>query len=294
MQSLRLGELQIDRVIENEGPFAALDFLLPDAPPDLVERNADWLKPRFVDPASGQVVMSFQAFLVRTPRSTILVDACIGNDKERPHRPNWHRQRGPFLERLAATGVRPEQIDYVCCTHLHADHVGWNTRLADGRWVPTFPNARYIFARKEYDHWEAAHRAAVAAGAEPVNHGAFADSVLPVVEAGRAVLVESDHEIEKGIHLEPAYGHTPGTCMIHAKSGGDHGVFIGDMIHTPAQLGDPSVSSRFCDDPAASARSRIDLCERYADTPTRILAAHFPACCGGGLLRHRGAFKLDA
>jgi glyoxylase-like metal-dependent hydrolase (beta-lactamase superfamily II) len=293
MQTQRIGEFLIDRVLEGEGPCFAIGELLPGAGQDLIAANADWLKPAFVDPSDDRLILSFQTFVVRTPRHTILVDTCIGNDKERPLRPHWHRQRRPYLDRLRALGVAPEAVDFVFCTHLHADHVGWNTRLDNGRWVPTFANAKYVFALREYEHWEKTHRAAVAAGHEPIIHGSFADSVLPVVEAKRAVFVESDHQIERGVYLEPAYGHTPGNCVLHARSGADHALFIGDTMHTPAQLGDPACSSRFCEDAAASARTRTALCERYADTPTRIFAAHFPTPVAGRIRRRASAFALS-
>ncbi len=294
MKTLQLGGFQVDRVVESEGPFAPLDFLLPGIAPDLVAAHSDWLQPRHVDPADGQAIMAFQSFVLRTRRHTIVIDTCVGNDKPRPLRPTWHLQQRPFLARMQAAGVAPEAVDFVLCTHLHADHVGWNTRLAEGRWVPTFPNARYVFARREYEHWERAHRAALASGAEVPNHGSFADSVLPVMEAGRAVLVDTDHAIEDGVRLEAAPGHTPGNCVLHAQDGKDHAVFAGDVFHTAVQLADPSLSSRFCADPVASARTRAALCERYADTGTALLAAHFPAPVAGRIVRHRDAFRLDA
>ena len=193
---------------------------------------------------------------------------------------------------MRALGVAPEAIDFVFCTHLHADHVGWNTKLENGRWVPTFPNARYVFAKREYEHWEAEHRRIQAAGEAPLAQGSFADSVLPVVEAKRAVFVESDHEFEKGVHLEPAYGHTPGNCVFHARSGGGHAVFIGDVMHTAAQLANPALSSRFCSDPAESARTRTALVERHADTDTVVLAAHFPTPVAGRIRRRGAGFAL--
>lgn len=293
MKTLRVGTFEIDRVVENEGPFAALEFLLPGIAPELVAAHSDWLVPRYIDPADGRVIMAFQSFVLRTGRHTILIDTCVGNDKPRPLRPTWHMQRHPFLERLRATGTAPEGVDFVLCTHLHADHVGWNTQLADGRWVPTFPNARYIFARREYEHWEQAHRAALASNAEPPNHGSFADSVLPVVEAGRAVLVESDHAIEDGVRLEAAPGHTPGNCVLHARDGPDHAIFVGDVFHTAVQLADPSLSSQFCADPVRSAQTRRALCERYADSATTVLAAHFPTPVAGSIVRYRDAFRFN-
>lgn len=294
MRPQQIGNFRVDRVLESEGPFFALDFLLPGAPPDLIAANADWLKPRFVDPADDRLILAFQSFVLRTGRHTILVDACAGNDKERPQRPHWHRQKHPFLDRMRAIGVAPEAVDFVFCTHLHADHVGWNTKLENGRWVPTFPNARYVFARREYEHWEKEHRAIVAAGGEPLSHGSFADSVLPVVEAKRAVFVAGDHEIERGVHLEPAYGHTPGNCVLHAKSNGAHAVFIGDVMHTAAQLANPALSSRFCSDPAESARTRTALVERHAETDTLVLACHFPTPVAGRIRRRGAGFALAA
>ena len=273
-----IGNIQVARVVENEGPFAPVGFLLPEFRKEILHEHR-WLQPAYVD-EEIRAVMSFQSFLLRTPHHTILIDGCVGNNKERPERPMWHRQEGPYLDRLAAAGVRAKEVDVVFCTHLHADHVGWNTQLRDGRWVPTFPNARYIFARREYEHWEQLHRA----GARP-NHDSFADSVLPVMEAKQADLVASDHEIETGIHLEAAYGHTPGTCLLHVKSGGEHGVFIGDVMHTPVQLADPGLSSRFCSDPAQSAVTRRALCERYADTASMLFTGHFP---GSNAARIRG------
>ena len=283
---MRIGDISVARVVENEGAFSPVDFLLPGFTPELLKEHA-WLRPQFVDP-ENRVMMSFHSYVLRTPHHTILVDGCVGNGKERPARPMWHRQEGPYLDRLAAAGVRPEEVDVVFCTHLHADHVGWNTRLRDGRWVPTFPNARYIFGRREYEHWEKLHRA----GEKP-NHDSFADSVLPVMEFQQADLVESDHEIESGIHLEAAYGHTPGTCLLHVKDRGAHGVFTGDVLVTPVQLADPSLSSRFCSDAAQSAATRRALCERYAETATTLFTGHFPAPSAARIVRRRSGFSLE-
>jgi glyoxylase-like metal-dependent hydrolase (beta-lactamase superfamily II) len=285
-----IGDISVARVVEAEGPFAPIDFLLPGFTAELLRENP-WLQPAFVDEAS-RAVMSFHSYVLKTPRHTILVDGCVGNDKERPLRPTWHRQRGDFLARLARAGVRPEDIDIVFCTHLHADHVGWNTELRDGRWVPTFPKARYLFARSEYEHWERAHREALARGEPAPNHGSFADSVLPVMDAGQADLVASDHEIEDGLRLEAAPGHTPGTCLLHARSRGAHGVFSGDVLHTPVQLADPGLSSRFCSDPAQSARTRRALCERLADGAATLYSGHFPAPSSTRLARSGNAFRI--
>jgi len=290
MKTITIGDITIDRVLEQEGPIFGLDFLLPDLTPDLLADNADWLMPRYIVPESGEVILSFHGLLVRTPKHTILVDACVGNDKERPLRPPWHHAKFPFLDNLAALGVEPEAVDIVLCTHLHADHVGWNTKLLDGRWVPTFPNAKYLFARTEYEHWEEANR--THEGEEPLNHDSFHDSVLPIVEAGRAVLVESDHMIEDGLWLEPAPGHTPGNIVLHVERAGAKALLVGDSLHTPAQLARPSLSTLFCTDPAQSAETRARIVDSVAETDTVFLTAHFPTPTAGRVIRAGEAFKF--
>jgi glyoxylase-like metal-dependent hydrolase (beta-lactamase superfamily II) len=289
---MKIGDLPVLRIVEAEGAFAPIDFLLPDFDARLLKSHS-WLQPAFVNDACN-VMMSFHSFVIRTGKHVIFVDGCAGNDKERPLRPSWHRQKGDFLARLAASGVQPEEIDIVFCTHLHADHVGWNTQLRDGRWVPTFPNARYLFSKVEYEYWEREHREALAAGGPAPNHGSFADSVLPVMDAKQAHLVSSDHEIEHGLHLEPAPGHTPGTCLLHVKNRGAHGIFCGDVMHTPVQLADPMLSSRFCSDAKLSARTRRSLCERVADTPTVLFTGHFPAPSAARIVRAGDAFAIGS
>ena len=280
MEQRVLGAHTVRRIVETEGPFAPVDFILPGADAARIEAAAHWLRPAHVS-EDQRLVMSFHSYVLDTGRQRILVDACVGNDKERPLRPGWHRQRFGWLEALRAAGLQPEDIDIVCCTHLHADHVGWNTCLRDGRWVPTFPRARYLFARREYTHWEAEHRAALAQGRPVPNHGSFADSVLPVMDAGQALLVDDGHELDTGVWLEPAPGHTPGTVMLHARSGGAHGVFSGDILHSPVQLLDPGWNSRFCEDPAQAAATRRRLVEAVADSGTWLLPAHFAGSVGG-------------
>jgi glyoxylase-like metal-dependent hydrolase (beta-lactamase superfamily II) len=285
-----LGEFRVASVIDM-GRLELPGFhVFPDFAAEAVEEQADWLVPRYIDPASRKLLMAFQGFLVRTPRHTILVDSCIGNHKERPNRLFWHqRTDSPFLDNLARLGVAPEQIDFVLCTHLHADHVGWNTRLDNGRWVPTFPKARYIFARREYETWERAYREDPA---EPHTYGSFADSVLPVMEAGRAVLVEQDHQVEDGVWLEPAPGHTPGTVTINIESGGQRAICSGDVLHHPIQCTRPDWSSRFCDDPDQSRRTRAALLDRLAETDVRLFAAHFVAPRGGYIVRAGRHFRF--
>lgn len=270
---LKLGEFEIIRVVESEAPFLPLDTFLPDADPEVVAAHRDWLFPRFVEPGSNRIIIAIQSYVLRTPRKTILVDTCVGNDKPRPGRPMFDHLNTTWLADLAAAGVQPEEVDVVLCTHLHVDHVGWNTRLIDGRWVPTFPNAKYIFARKEHDFWEQRHRD----GSEGPVPNVYEDSVLPVMQAGQAVLVEMDHEIDEGVWFEPAPGHTAGNVVLNLRSQGRTAVLSGDVMHHPVQLIRPDWSSRACEDPVQSAATRRALLERIADTDTLIAPAHFPA-----------------
>jgi len=292
MKTQQLGKFRIDCVVESEGPFAALEMMLPGITTGDIDAHADWLKPLFVAP-DNRAIMSFHSYILKTPHHTILIDACVGNDKDRPERPTWHRQRFAYLEAMAAVGVRPEDIDFVCCTHLHADHVGWNTRLQEGRWVPTFSNARYVFARTEYEHWERMHRQSIEQGLPVLNHGSFADSVLPVVDAGRALMVGDDFEFESGVYLQAAPGHTPGNCTLHAVSEGKQAVFSGDILHTPAQLINPAWSSRFCVDPVQSAATRTRLVHELSDTATLLLSGHFPTPVAGRVVSRGDHFRFD-
>jgi glyoxylase-like metal-dependent hydrolase (beta-lactamase superfamily II) len=264
MQAMRLGEVSIARVVEIPRSSFPTTSMLPAATAEAIAAHFDWLKPDFWDDAVGDLGARIQTYVVRTPRHTVLIDTCVGNDKNREGSALWHMRRGAYLDDLRAAGVAPEQVDLVVCTHLHVDHVGWNTRLVDGRWEPTFPNARYLFAGEEWEYWRHEQDACIA------------DSVLPVVEAGRARLVEADHVIDPWLRLEPSPGHTPGHVCVRLSTPQGQAVFTGDLMHRTVQVAEPDWSSRFCADPARAAATRRDFVERHADSGVLILAAHFP------------------
>ena len=287
MQIIRIGDFEVHRISEFEGPFIAPEVFFPDYEPAVLKANPDMAGPRLVDPASGKLVFSFHSFVVKTGRHTILIDSCLGNDKERPTRPQFHRMRSPFLADLATAGVKPEDIDYVMCTHLHWDHVGWNTRLENGRWVPTFPNARYIMAKREFEHWQAFSQS----GEDSPHARAFEDSVLPVVRTGQSELVNDDYAFEDGLWFEHAPGHTPGNVVIHARSRDDKAVFLGDVIHHQFQIMQPAWSTLACSDPAQSRRTRVRLIEEYAEYGTRLLPGHFPSPTAGRIVRKGTAYR---
>ncbi len=293
MIPLRIGEAEVRRVVEWDRMVVDPGWILANADPETIRAAKSWLDHRFIEPDGDRLVLSMHSYVIRAPRLRVLVDSCNGNDKDRPTIPEWHRMRWPYIENLAAIGLAPEDIDIVLCTHLHADHVGWNTRLTDGRWVPTFPRARYVFARREFDHWNEAHRAGPP---EPVNLGSFVDSVLPVVETGRAELVETDYGLTLGpglqLMLRDAAGHTAGNVNIELGGGGRRVLFSGDVLHHPVQIAAPWIGSiaDFDFDLARSVRAR--LIEDCANSDTVLLTGHFAGPTAGRVIRHRDGFRF--
>jgi glyoxylase-like metal-dependent hydrolase (beta-lactamase superfamily II) len=292
MQALRFGDIQVSRLVEAEGPGFYPGFMLPEHDEAAFAAELGWLQPHWHHAATGRLIMSVHSYVIRTAHHTILVDTCVGNDKSRPSTPPWHNQRTDFLERLTAAGVPPESVDVVLCTHLHVDHVGWNTRLQDGRWVPTFPNARYLFHKDEYAYWE--QRQEPEGGSAGSGDGCFADSVLPVMEAGQAVLVGGDHAIDDNLWLEPTPGHSPGHVCLNLQAGGGRAVFSGDLMHHPVQCAWPEWNSRFCHDPAQSRATRQRFVDRHADRDVIVLAAHFAKPTAGRIVGNGGRCRFQA
>jgi len=287
MKPFAIGDIRIDRVEESCGPLIKPGEFLVDLPQDAIARNLSWLAPDFYSAATDQFVLSIHSWVVRTERYNILIDTCFGNQKNRPGMPPAHELDTPWLERLAACGLVPEQIDYVMCTHLHTDHVGWNTKLSNGRWVPTFPNARYLFSRTEYDHWNPK----VGNGQGWGQEGVFEDSVLPCMEAGQATLVDDGYEVDGGLRIEAAPGHTVGNVIIRAKSQNKTGLFTGDCMHTPLQIAYPDVGTRVCQQPEVGAKTRRRILGECAEHGHLLLPAHFPLPHYGRVTAHGDAFK---
>ncbi|MEN3288680.1 MAG: hypothetical protein V7634_2980 [Bradyrhizobium sp.] len=282
-----VADLTIQRVVEQERPYFPALELLPDLTPEMLDEHRIWLKQAKALDDNDVLILCFQSYVVKTPHHTILIDSCIGNDKPRPGRPNWDKKTDDtYMRGLAAAGVSVDDIDMVMCTHLHVDHVGWNTRLDNGRWVPTFPNARYVFGQSEYDYWTAQN---AKAEVPP-----FTDSVLPVVEAGKADLVANDFAIGDHVRIVPTPGHTPGHIAIAIGKGKDDAVFAGDLIHTPLQLRHPELSPKFDVDPAQAAATRRQFLERCCDTDTLFCPAHFPSPSIGKIRRKGNAFACEA
>ncbi len=284
--TIELGDVTIHRIVEQQQAFSsALDFF-PTLTPECLAENRPWLAPQALDEAD-RLVLCFQSYVIQTPHHIVLVDSCIGNDKERPARPSWHRKTDDaFIGGLAAVGLSVEDIDVVMCTHLHADHVGWNTRLRDGRWVPTFPRARYLFSARELDHWTAQ------SAQTPI--AAIEDSVLPIVAANRAELVSSDHALDDHVRLLPSPGHTPDHFAVRLGRGQDAAVLTGDLIHSPLQARYPDLSMWADTDRAQAAHTRRWFLEHYCDTATLCCTAHFPSPSAGLIKRWGDGFRCES
>jgi glyoxylase-like metal-dependent hydrolase (beta-lactamase superfamily II) len=287
--SCNVGKITIKRIVDLEFvPFAA-NLVFPDATQEKIKNLSSTVGMKHFAEKTFDLLLSFHSYLIQTDKYNILVDTCCGNDKDRATRPAWHKRQGPFLDNLKKNGLMASDIDIVLCTHLHADHVGWNTQLIGGKWHPTFSNAQYLFTIKEFEYWKNKNEQNLS---EPIMYGSFDDSILPVIASGQASFVNSDHQIDDGVRIEPAYGHTPGNIIVHVESAKEHAVLCGDVIHHPLQLSKPLWSTNFCFDPNLSRQTRINLLETYADTETAILPAHFHSPDYGCIERHGSGFRL--
>ena len=281
-----VGDLTIHRVVEQEGPLPPALDLFAGLTPEVLAQNREWMRKAGALDAEDKLILCFQSYILRTPHHTILIDSCIGNDKPRPGRPMWNmKTNDTYMRAFAATGVSVEDIDFVMCSHLHVDHVGWNTKLENGRWVPTFPKARYIFGKAEYDYWAAQH---AKAEVPP-----FGDSVLPVVEAKRAEIVGNEFAVGDHLRILPTPGHTPGHVAFAAGRGKDDAVFAGDLMHSPLQTLYPELSPQFDVDGAQAAITRRKFLERYCDTDTLCCTIHFPSPSAGKIRRKGNGFSCE-
>jgi glyoxylase-like metal-dependent hydrolase (beta-lactamase superfamily II) len=281
MNRWKIGEVSITRVIESEAPWDGT-LLLPEATAANVRKERDWLHPTFTDDA-GLLRMSIHAFVIESRGKRIVVDTCIGNDKERPI-PEWNRRQWPFLANLEQAGYQRESVDLVLCTHLHVDHVGWNTMLRGGRWVPTFPNATYLIGGTEWDFFSTAE--------EPFLKGPVDDSVRPVVAAGMSQLVDDAHRITDEVWLESTPGHTPGHFSVRISSRGEEAVITGDLMHHPILCRYPEWDNKFDYDGPRAKKTRRAFCERYADSGVLVLGTHFATPSAGRVVKKDDAYRF--
>jgi len=286
MAQWNIGDVKITRIIESESAWPGT-WLLPDATADRVKQERSgksWLSD-FTDEA-GKFRLSIHALVLESQGKRIIVDTCIGNDKIRKSNPEWSNLKLPFMDDLKAAGFTADQVDHVVCTHLHVDHVGWNTKLVDGKWVPTFGKAQYVIGGTEWDFFSKMEDAFMK---DPVD-----DSVRPVIDRGQAKLVDSNHKITDEVWLEPTPGHTPGHHSVRISSKGQNAVITGDLMHHPVQCAYPEWDDAFDSDGAMAKKTRRAFCEKYADSGVIVFGTHFASPSCGNIQKEGSAFRFVA
>lgn len=296
-----VGDIRITVIVEQES--AGFELIMPAATPELVA-TAPWLSPHFVD-ENGSLKGAVQAFVIEAAGKRIVVDTCVGNDKNRVAMAAWNQQQAPFLDRMRAAGFDPAAIDVTVCTHMHVDHVGWNTSMVDGQWRPTFPNARYQFAAAEFDFWQEQMQAPALSLAEARDEtelflaagdadtrAAHADSVQPLIDAGLVDLVETNHQICPGVRLVATHGHTPGHVSVEIASGGARALITGDAIHHPVQIAFPEVRTHVDVDPDAAEVTRLAMLGDAAAQDLLLIGTHFAAPTAGRIRKDGAGWRL--
>jgi len=282
----QVGDVEIVRIVEvnaHENPFTMLSA---DITPEMALKH-DWLVPNFATP-DGRMKISFQCFVLRSGKDRVMIDTCIGNDREREY-PIFTNMQTTFLDDLKVAGYPRETITKVLCTHLHFDHVGWNTMKVDGKWVPTFPNARYLFGRQEYEHWQMLKETG---GYHDFGH--LEDSIDPVTDAGLADFIESTMQITDEVSLIPTPGHTPGHVSVLIRSRGQEAIITGDMMHHPIQLAESDRAGNFDMDKEQGVATRKAMFERVADRDVLLIGTHFCDPSSGYVVRDGANWKLKA
>lgn len=285
-RTLTVGEAEVTRIVEYEGSTRAPESMFPQVPAGAWKRHRDWLAPDYWDTRTNLLRTGVQTWVLRSAGTLVLIDTGVGAAKERPGLPAFHRLESDYLGRLAAAGIAPEHVDVVVNTHLHADHVGWNTRLDGGEWVPAFPSARYLFPRADYEFWDPSADRDRRTG--PANQNAFEDSVAPIMRAGLGQLWEDRYVIDENVTLLPAPGHTPGASVVELDSRGARAVFVGDVLHNPIQVAEPDCNSCFCEDEAAARATRRRILAKAVDQRQIVFPAHLRGRRPAMTVEHRG------
>jgi glyoxylase-like metal-dependent hydrolase (beta-lactamase superfamily II) len=280
----KIGDVEVARIVEISAFEDDISMLLKGATPEEVQQHK-WLVPHFATPG-GKMLISFQAFVLRSRGKNVMIDTCIGSGRKREYDVFCNLQT-TFLEDLTAAGFPPSSINAVLCTHLHFDHVGWNTQLVNGRWVPTFPQARYLFGQREWDHWVHLRNTG---GYHDFEH--LKDAIDPVMAAGLVDFIDPDYQVTDEVSLIATPGHTPGHVSVHIKSGGQEAIITGDLMHHPIQLIDPERHGNFDMDKEQGARTRRTFVDRFANTNTLIIGSHFADPTAGWIVSHGASWKL--
>jgi glyoxylase-like metal-dependent hydrolase (beta-lactamase superfamily II) len=289
-RSIVLGDVEIIRVVEWLGPFAPARGIIAETGAEVWKDNEEWLAPDHWEPDSDRAVLALQSWVLRSGGRTVLVDTGVGNGRERPGTPEFHHWQGDFLADLARAGIRPEDVDVVVNTHVHGDHVGWNTTGVAGEWVPTFPNAQYLIPAADDFYFGPGN--AYGNGLQEDDRLVYEDSIAPIHRSGQAVLWDGTHRIDDHLTLESAPGHTPGTSVLRLASGTERAVFVGDLLHSPVQILQPAHNSCFCLDAEQAVASRRRILERAADEKELVVPAHFGGAGALEVRKENGGYTL--
>ena len=284
----KIGDATITRIEETYGGCYPLQQIFPEFNDARMAEHKSWLAPHHYDADSGLIKLSVHSWLLKVGAKTILIDSCCGNNKLKPGRPWWNLLNVNYLERLAAAGARPQDIDLVMCTHLHHDHVGWNTQQKDGKWVPTFPNARYVFSKLDFDYFQKLDNDPATA---PTEFGSFRECVVPVVEAGRADLVTGPHRLDEFIDIQPAGGHSPGHFVFNLNVGGNRATLIGDVFHHLLQVYYPDWNFPKNSDVEEARTSRRRVLDDCASTGALVFPGHVGFPFAGHIEKIGSSFK---
>jgi len=288
MSVFKVGKATLTHIEETYLPVYPPADIFPDLTEALLNEHVHWLAPHHYDPQSKKLLLSVHSWLLQLDGRKILIDGCCGNQKSRPQRPFWNMLNTPWLERLAAAGARPDEIDLVMCTHLHHDHVGWNTQLKDGKWVPTFPNARYVFSQLDFDYFRKLDSDPATA---PTEFGSFRECVMPVVDAGRADLVTGPHTLNEFIDILPAGGHSPGHFYFRLNVGGERAMITGDVFHHLLQVLYPDWNFPKNSDPAEARVSRRRVFDEAAASSALLFPGHVGAPFAGHIEKAEAGYK---
>ena len=298
MRTQYFGDISVAKVLDSTDHFkAAIAF--PDVDLNHFRQHHDWIRP-FYDFENESIIISTHSYVVKTPEFTAIVDTCIGNDKNRIGSgpifkanegvlSGWNNRNSPYLDNLIQSGIDPREVDYVLCTHMHADHVGWNTKLQDGRWVPTFPNAQYLFSQTELEGMQKQT-------GNPFDEYirlVYEDSVLPVIQSGQSIIIDSDFDLGKGITILPTPGHSPGHFCIELRAKNSRGILTGDVLHNPIQVCYPHWTTMFCEDKEKANETRIKLVDYLTDSDIVVLAAHFAGTTAGKIVADANGIKFN-
>jgi glyoxylase-like metal-dependent hydrolase (beta-lactamase superfamily II) len=284
-----IGRATVTRIEETYLPVYPVTDIFPAITEDILAEHSRWLAPHHYDPDSRKIKLSVHSWLLQIDGRKILIDGCCGNQKSRPQRPFWNMLKEPWLDRLAAAGAHPDEIDMVMCTHLHHDHVGWNTQLRDGKWVPTFANARYVFSKLDLDYFQNQERDPATA---PAEFGSFRECVVPVIEAGRADLVTGPHRLNEFIEILPAGGHSPGHFVFKLDAGGSTPAMLtGDVFHHLLQVFYPDWNFPKNSDADEARTSRRRVFEQCAASGALVFPGHVGAPFAGYIEKSGASFQ---